>query len=77
MEVSSPGVERRLTKPAHFARFVGSKAAVKIKTARDGQKRFSGLIVKADDEGFALETSAGVVNFRYDELARANLIYAD
>ncbi|MDP1808576.1 MAG: ribosome maturation factor RimP [Actinomycetota bacterium] len=77
LEVSSPGIERRLTKPAHFIRFIGSKAIVKMNVARDGRKRFKGVLVKADDNGFSLETGDGVVDFEYNQVARANLVFAD
>ena len=77
LEVSSPGIERRLTKPAHFIRFIGSKAVVKIDVARDGRKRFTGVLVKADENGFSLETGDGVVDFEYSQVARANLVFAD
>lgn len=77
LEVSSPGIERRLTKPAHFIRFIGSKAVVKLNAARDGRKRFAGVLVKADESGFSLDTGDGVVDFEYSQVARANLVFAD
>ena len=77
LEVSSPGIERRLTKPAHFIRFIGSKAVVKLYIARDGRKRFAGVLVKADDSGFSLDTDDGVVDFEYGQVSKANLVFAD
>lgn len=76
LEVSSPGVERRLTKPAHFMRFVGSKAIIRT-DVRDGRKRFTGIITKADETGFSLETDEERIDFRYEDVARANLVYKD
>ena len=43
LEVSSPGVNRRLTKDHHFARFVGSKIKVRFKCAVAGRKSFEGV----------------------------------
>lgn len=76
LEVSSPGIERRLTKPAHFIRFIGSKAVVKM-AARTGRKRFAGVLVKADESGFSLDMGDEVVDFEYGRVARANLVFAD
>lgn len=76
LEVSSPGIERRLTRPAHFIRFIGSKAVVKT-VAHTGRKRFAGVLVKADESGFSLDTGDEVVDFEYGQVARANLVFAD
>ena len=58
LEVSSPGLERTLRRPEHFATAVGS--LVSVKHLRDGETvRDRGTIVAADDDGIelALETS--------------------
>ena len=52
LEVSSPGVERRLRTPAHFARAVGEMVAVKTRPQVPGERRLRGRLVAADDEGF-------------------------
>ena len=51
LEVSSPGVERPLRTPAHFRRFVGTEVAVKTKAGTEGDRRVSGVLEAADDEG--------------------------
>jgi ribosome maturation factor RimP len=51
LEVSSPGVERPLRTPAHFQRFVGTEVAVKAKPGTEGERRLSGVLEAADDEG--------------------------
>ncbi len=50
LEVSSPGLDRPLAKPAHFRRFVGSRAQVVMKAGArpDGRRRFSGELAAAD-----------------------------
>ena len=50
LEVSSPGSERPLTKPAHFRRFLGRRAKVRLRDARDGHKSFTGELVGASDD---------------------------
>src|SRR6266700_1961241 len=49
LEVSSPGTERPLTKPAHFRRFVGRRARVRTRDAREGHISFTGELVCASE----------------------------
>lgn len=45
LEVSSPGLDRKLVKPAHFDRFAGQKVQGRLKRAMDGRRRFTGMLV--------------------------------
>jgi ribosome maturation factor RimP len=57
LEVSSPGADRVLRTPAHFARFVGEAVQVELKLAQDGRRRFGGILkaLQGDaDAGFAI-----------------------
>ncbi len=64
LEVSSPGIERKLTKPSHFIHSVGEKVKVKI---LGGEKR-KGTLKAADEEGIVLETKEGEERLGYDQL---------
>lgn len=80
LEVSSPGVERRLRRPEHFSRFVGSDIAVRLRsgTGRDGERRFEGRLTAADAAGITIELpSAGADQRRisYEDLDRAHTIF--
>lgn len=55
LEVSSPGLDRTLTKPAHFVRFIGSDVRVKLKFPLDGRRNFRGVLKSADDEHIEVE----------------------
>jgi ribosome maturation factor RimP len=46
LEVSSPGIDRKLTKVKHFIRFIGSKIKIKLKTPLCGKKNFEGVLVE-------------------------------
>ncbi len=50
LEISSPGLERELKKPAHFAAFIGAKVKVKLYKAQDGKKTFVGELAAYDGE---------------------------
>jgi ribosome maturation factor RimP len=54
LEVSSPGLERPLRTPAHFAAAVGSDAYIKIRPDIDGDRRVEGVIVRADADGVTI-----------------------
>ena len=64
LEVSSPGIERKLSKPVHFKNAVGEK--VKVKLGR-GEK-LKGTLISADNDGIVIETKAGEESYGYDEL---------
>ncbi len=87
LEVSSPGSERPLTKPAHFRRFVGRRARVRTRHPRpavhaDGHREagsrpvqsFTGELVGASDSEVTLAADGGVIAIPYSDIRRSNLI---
>ena len=74
LEVSSPGPERPLTKPDHFRRFLGRRARVRTRNARNGHKSFTGELVGASDEEVTVAAATGVVSIPYSEINRSNLL---
>ncbi len=54
LEVSSPGIERSLRTPEHFARFVGSPVTVKARPGAAGERRVDGVLESADDGGIVV-----------------------
>lgn len=77
LEVSSPGVERRLRTPAHFARAVGETVTVKTRPQVEGERRRQGRLVSADDSGFALEIDDAPepVRLAYADVDRARTVF--
>ncbi len=55
LEVSSPGLDRKLTKVEHFQRFTGEIVKVSLRFPKDGRRRFRGTLVSADDENIVVE----------------------
>jgi ribosome maturation factor RimP len=78
LEVSSPGSERPLTKPAHFRRFVGRRARVRARhplpIGEQPVQSFTGELVGASDEEVTLAADGGVIAIPYSEIRRSNLI---
>jgi ribosome maturation factor RimP len=74
LEVSSPGLERPLTKPAHYRRYLGRRARVRTREALDGHQTFTGELVGASDSEVTIAAGAGVVAIPYDDIHRSNLV---
>ena len=77
LEVSSPGVERPLSKPQHFHRYLGRRARVRTRDAVDGHKSFTGELVGASDDAVTLAADGDpptLVAIPYAEIHRSNLI---
>ena len=74
LEVSSPGRERPLTKPAHFHRYLGRRARVRTREARDGHKSFTGELVGASDREVTIAAATGVIAIPYADIHRSNLV---
>ena len=55
LEVSSPGLDRKLTKPDHFQRFMGEEVKVKLRFPLDGRRNFRGVLTSADTKAIAVE----------------------
>ncbi len=64
LEISSPGIERKLSKPSHFENAVGEKIKIKL---GEGQK-LKGTLKSADKQNITIETKAGEETYAYSEL---------
>ena len=75
VDVSSPGVERPLRKPAHFRNVLGRKVSLRTEQEVGGRKRFKGTVLAADDRGLAIGVLDGErMDIPYDAIVRGNLI---
>ena len=76
LEVSSPGLERNLRSPEHFARCIGRKAVVKTREKLLPEShRIEGTIAAATDDSVKLETRTGEVEVPYEQLRSARTIF--
>ncbi len=78
LEVSSPGVDRPLTRPKDFERFAGFDAKVELQQPVDGQRRYSGRLGGLDDQGHVI-VGEGEAQVRVPlaDVRRAKLIMTD
>ena len=56
LEVSSPGVERTISRPEHYDACIGEKVEAKLYAPMSGQKKLIGILAAADEKTFTLET---------------------
>lgn len=75
LEVSSPGLERRLRRPAQFVRAVGARVSARTLPGTEGERRVEGALVSADEEGFVLELAEGPRRIAYRDLERARTVF--
>lgn len=74
LEVSSPGVERKLLKLADFDRFAGKRAKLVLREPFDGQKSVEGVLGGVTDGAISLALANGAaVRIPYRQVDRANL----
>jgi len=78
LSVSSPGLERRLRTPAHFARAVGEAVTIRIHAGTADVRRVSGTLESADETGCTLagpDLPDGTMRIAYDEIERARTVF--
>lgn len=74
LEVSSPGLDRPLRKPADFERFLGAKAAITLRLPREGRKRFVGTLEKLADGNLDMNMDGKHLSFALSEIDKARLV---
>ena len=74
LEVSSPGLDRTLTKPAHFRRFMGEDIKVKLRFPLDGRRNFRGSLKSADDEVIEVEVDGESFRLPLSTIESARLV---
>jgi ribosome maturation factor RimP len=74
LEVSSPGMERPLTKPEHFRRFVGRRVRVRTREEFEGRRSFTGTLTDADEGSVSVDAGGSPVRIPLDRVRRSNLV---
>jgi ribosome maturation factor RimP len=73
LEVSSPGINRPLTKPAHFSKFGGRMVRIEHARGTAGKETVIGSIAGTDGEAVTVDTGAGTRRIAFGDITRANL----
>jgi ribosome maturation factor RimP len=74
LEVSSPGLDRRLTKFEHFQRFTGEVVKVKLRFPIDGRRNFRGSLKSATEENIEIEVDGASYRLAMSTIESARLV---
>jgi len=71
LEVSSPGIERKLRKPEHFQSAIGERVKIKV----PHEDRLRGVLKSAGKDGITIETKHSEESYKYSEIAKAKTYF--
>jgi ribosome maturation factor RimP len=77
LEVSSPGIDRPLTRMSDFARWSGHEAKIELHTAIGNRKRFRGILLGLDGVDVVVRAGGSDVKFPFPSVANAKLVLTD
>lgn len=77
LEVSSPGIDRPLTRLKDFDAFEGHEAKIETTELIDGQRRFKGVLRGTEGDEVLIEIPQGVIGLKFDWLDDAKLVLTD
>ncbi|MBW2107199.1 MAG: ribosome maturation factor RimP [Deltaproteobacteria bacterium] len=73
LEVSSPGLDRPLTKLSHFVHFAGRSVVVTTGSGVDGKMTYHGVLQGVSDDLVRLDTGQGTIGLAYNDIVKARL----
>jgi len=74
LEVSSPGLDRPLTKLADYTRFEGAEAELRLRAPVEGKRKMKGLLRGVEGDAVRVETTAGIETVAFADIGRARLV---
>jgi len=77
LEVSSPGIDRPLTRLEDFTRWEGYEARLETAEMIDGRKRFKGILAGVEGHEVLIEVEQGTIGLEFDWLSDAKLVLTD
>jgi ribosome maturation factor RimP len=77
LEVSSPGIDRPLTRRSDYADWTGHEVRIRFVEPQDGAKQVSGIIEGIDGDTIRVSTSKGLREVPFNSIASAKLLLTD
>ena len=75
LEVSSPGLERTLTRANHYTKSIGRDIKIKTFAPVEGDRNHRGALVKSDESGFTIDVDGIERKFRYEDVSSARTVF--
>jgi ribosome maturation factor RimP len=75
LEVSSPGLDRPLFSEAHYQRYVGNLAEIRLRSPLEGRRRFKGRLKTVQDGLVVIEVDGVEYSITLDNIEKANLVH--
>lgn len=75
LEVSSPGLDRPLTKLGHYERFVGREVKLELDAPIDGRRRWTGEILSVDGSDIRINQDGEEVTLPFGRIIKSHLVY--
>jgi ribosome maturation factor RimP len=75
LEVSSPGLERKLTRPRHYEKSIDRQVKVKTFAPVSEEKSHTGVLLSADDSGFVVDVDGDQREFTYGDVSSARTVF--
>ena len=77
LEISSPGIDRPLVRPADYQRFAGHLANIETRSRIDGRRRFRGRLLGSDGDRVRIAIDSGDLEVPFADISAAKLILTD
>jgi ribosome maturation factor RimP len=75
LEVTSPGLERRLRRPAHYGKSIGKEVTVKTRGEVDGERRHEGTLIASDEDGLLVDVEGEARRIEFDQVKSARTVF--
>lgn len=75
LEVSSPGLERKLRRPRHFEKSIGRDVKVKSRVEIGGEHSHRGVLAQANDDGFVVDVDGEERHIAYGDVVSARTVF--
>ena len=75
LEVTSPGLERRLRRPSHYSKSIGKEVTVKTRVEVDGERRHEGTLIASDEDGLLVDVEGEARRIEFDQVKSARTVF--
>lgn len=75
LEVTSPGLERRLRRPAHYSKSIGKEVTVKTRVEVVGERRHEGTLIASDEDGLLVDVEGEARRIEFDQVKSARTVF--